>query len=133
MKFLKSMSSLIDFIFIFKGICKFFLHKLILKLAFLGLGWAQVYWSQLGLMPYLGSFLRGGSILYLPFQLISKSETLIVINIKSILCRHSSEFAFGSLRDVLASLGGGLYTVLQKIQVYWSFMPLYMVNFSLSF
>ena len=26
-----------------------FLHKLILKLAFLGLGWAQVYMSQLGL------------------------------------------------------------------------------------
>ena len=54
------MSSLIDFIFIFKGICKFFLHKLILKLAFLGLGWAQVYWSQLELMPYLASFLGGG-------------------------------------------------------------------------
>ena len=28
-----------------------FLHKLILKKAFLGLGWAQVYNSQLGLMP----------------------------------------------------------------------------------
>ena len=40
-----------DSYFIFKWFCNGVLHKLILKLAFLGLGWAQVYWSQLGLMP----------------------------------------------------------------------------------
>ena len=40
-----------DFYVIFKGFCKVFLHKLVLKTAFLGLGWAQVYRSQLGLMP----------------------------------------------------------------------------------
>ena len=34
-----------------KGFCIICLHTLILKLAFLGLGWAQVYRSQLGLMP----------------------------------------------------------------------------------
>ena len=35
----------------FKGFCMIILHKLIVKLAFFGLGWAQVYRSQLGLMP----------------------------------------------------------------------------------
>ena len=37
------------------------LHKFILKLAFLGLGWAQVYRSQLGLMMgfMMKSFMRG--------------------------------------------------------------------------
>ena len=40
-----------DVYFIFKWFCNINLHKLILKLAFFGLGWAQVYWSQLGLMP----------------------------------------------------------------------------------
>ena len=46
------MPSFNDFYVIFKGFCKVFLHKLVLKTAFLGLGWAQVYSSQLGLMPY---------------------------------------------------------------------------------
>ena len=35
----------------FKRFCMIILHKLIFKQAFLGLGWAQVYRSQLGLMP----------------------------------------------------------------------------------
>ena len=37
--------------FYFKGFCLIILHKLILKQVFLGLGWAQVHRSQLGLMP----------------------------------------------------------------------------------
>jgi hypothetical protein len=49
--FENSLPSLNYFYFIFKGFCMILLHKLILKLAFLGLGWAQVYISQLGLMP----------------------------------------------------------------------------------
>ena len=39
-----------DFYIIFKWFCTIVLHKLILKLHFFGLGWAQVYRSQLGLI-----------------------------------------------------------------------------------
>ena len=43
----------VDFVFLFikysKRFCFIFQHKLILKVTFLGLGWAQVYRSQLGL------------------------------------------------------------------------------------
>ena len=60
---------------VFKGFCKVFLHKLILKTAFLGLGWAQVYRSQLGPPLFLGGGRGGGqtnySNIYAPYTYIS--------------------------------------------------------------
>ena len=50
-KFELLVPSIKDFYFIFKWFFNVILHKLILKLALFGLGWAQVYRSQLGLMP----------------------------------------------------------------------------------
>ena len=54
---------LYKFYFIFKWFCIINLHNIILKLAFFGLGWAQVYRSQLGPRVTLASslfFLGGG-------------------------------------------------------------------------
>ena len=73
------MPSFNDFYVIFKGFCKVFLHKLVLKTAFLSLGWAQVYSSQLGLAsaPPPPLFFWGGgqqtnnSNVYTPYTYIS--------------------------------------------------------------